>query len=136
MTKDFNFISLIVNGIVRHQQKDNAAQETNMAQMQAATGNNVWNTPSIFMANNFRPALGRSFLHVVDLHLLLSVLPKSERDARIKCDRYGEDKVPDLLGIAPKTVNVMEVIMDRYDARVGRWAAFRIERGLELNNTV
>jgi hypothetical protein len=89
------------------------------------------------MANIFRPALGRSFLHFIDLHLLLSILPKSERDARIKYKQEGEDRIaPSLLGITPELVNVLEIIADRHSSRIGRWAAFRIERGLELNNAL
>ena len=77
---------------------------------------------SIFSSNTVRPALGRSFPYYVDLHLLLSSLPKTAKDAQAL---YRSSH---LLGRTNKseTVNVLEVAADRYGDMFGRWASFSI----------
>jgi hypothetical protein len=91
-----------------------------------------WGFPSIFMDNTIRPALGKTFTYFLDLHVLLSVLPKTRRDVELlyssqtSFDRRNNILKPDL-------VNILEVVSDRYDGRVGKWASFVIEGGVRLS---
>jgi hypothetical protein len=79
--------------------------------------------PSIFAASTARPALGKPITYSIDLHLLLSVLPKRRRDSEIV---YGGK-----MGRA-ELANTVEVLSDRWDGRFGRWAAFVMGNGVEL----
>jgi hypothetical protein len=79
--------------------------------------------PSIFAASTARPALGKPLTYCVDLHLFLSELPKRRRDSEIV---YGGK-----MGRA-ELVAIMEVLGDRWEGRLGRWAAFVMENGVEL----
>jgi hypothetical protein len=87
-----------------------------------------WNYPSIFMSNTIRPALGQSFTHTLDFHMLLSSLPRRDVDARIL---YGGQNRG---GNGPKAdmANMIEVLGDRYGNREGQYAAFKIEKDVGL----
>jgi hypothetical protein len=126
LTRTFNLTTLIINGVImpRIRQAPTEAQNPMAKETEPS--------PSIFMANSAWPALGRSFVHYLDLHLLLSVLPKSERDARIMYGNAGGDKRSGLPMGSAETVNVIEVLADRYDGRTAQWAAFMIDDGIEL----
>lgn len=65
-------------------------------------------TPSIFSSCSLRPSLGTTFPYYLDLHLLVHRVPK---DGKKKGD-----------------VHVVEVLSDRWEGRVGRWAGFNISR--------
>lgn len=72
-------------------------------------------TPSIFTSCTSRPALGKSFSLAVDLHLLVHRQPRTAEDGRgLHAGRRGGRGA---MGI------VVEVFHDRYDGRVGGWAA-------------
>jgi hypothetical protein len=86
----------------------------------------VLDQPSLFAANMARPALGKPFTYCIDLYLLLSLLPKRKRDSEIV---YGGK-----MGRV-ELVNAVEVLGDRWEGRVGRWAAFALENGVELRAT-
>jgi len=81
--------------------------------------------PSIFASTTARPALGKAFTYRIDLHILLSQLPKRRRDAEIE---FG-GKVG--LGRA-EFVNVIEVLADRWDGRMGSWAPFAMDKDVGL----
>ncbi|RDI84779.1 Alpha-glucosidase [Venturia inaequalis] len=72
---------------------------------------------SIFAGTNARPALGKTFIYQLDLHLLVSSVPKRRRDAEIVVG--GKSGKGELVG-------VIEVLGDRGDERVGMWSVFRI----------
>lgn len=77
---------------------------------------------SIFKANGWKPALGKTFPGFADLHLLLSSLPKGKKDVdamQRQKDRIGNTSRAEL-------VTVAEILTDRWDERVGRWAPFKI----------
>lgn len=77
----------------------------------------------------------------MDLHLFVSRLPKGRRDADIA---YGPAKGQDhgmvwdgAVGGQVQWVNVVEVLTDRYEGRVGQWAAFLVGRdGVGLEGVV
>ncbi|TID24309.1 Alpha-glucosidase [Venturia nashicola] len=74
---------------------------------------------SIFASTSVRPALGKTFAYQLDLHLLVSSLPKRRRDAEVVVGgKSGRAEV----------VGVIEVLGDRVDDRVGMWTAYRIEK--------
>jgi hypothetical protein len=88
-----------------------------------ATAPSFSDQPSIFASTTVRPALGKPFTYHVDLHLLLSQLPKRRRDAEIAFGgKPGRGEF----------VNVIEVLADRLDGRLGMWAAFTIEKSGRL----
>ena len=83
--------------------------------------------PSIFASTTFRPALGKTFASFIDLHLLLSVLPRTKQDARIL---YGAQSNHAFQKV--KFAHVLEVMTDRWDSRMGRWAAFYVDDNMNL----
>lgn len=74
-------------------------------------------SPSAFSSCAVRPALGTTWTHLVDVHLLLHDMPKTGNDAGMI---HGGQKLNGDNGM----VHVVEVLQDRCDGRVGRWAAF------------
>lgn len=79
-------------------------------------------TLSIFASCALRPALGKSFQYLLDLHLLLHRLPISASDAKAVYAAHGSIPKPE-----NKLASVLEVMQDRYSDRVGHWSAFRID---------
>lgn len=78
---------------------------------------------SIFPSMGVRPALGKTFAYQLDLHLLVSSLPKRRGDAEVVVGgRSGRAEV----------VGVIEVLGDRGDERVGMWSAFVIDKNGSL----
>jgi hypothetical protein len=79
-------------------------------------------TPSIFASCALRPALGKTFPYLLDLHLLLHKIPISVRDAKAVYAAHGAIPKPE-----DKLASVLEVMHDRYNDCVGHWSAFRID---------
>jgi hypothetical protein len=79
-------------------------------------------TPSIFASCVLRPALGKSFPYLLDLHLLLHRLPISASDAKAMYAAHGAIPIQE-----HRLASVLEVMHDRYGDRVGHWSAFRID---------
>ena len=77
-------------------------------------------SPSIFSSCAQRPAFGKAFTYALDVHLLVHTVPKTAEDARAVYGgvEHGKEKG----GV--QMVSVMEVLQDRYEGRMGRWAAF------------
>lgn len=73
-------------------------------------------SPSAFASCAARPALGKSWTYLVDVHLLMHRMPKTEKGARAMRDGQRIEGTVEM-------VSVLEVIQDRCDGRVGRWAA-------------
>jgi len=86
--------------------------------------------PSIFASNTARPALGRTFPFLVDVHVFVSCLPKGRRDAAVV---YGGGGGGGRRAEMAEMVNAVEVLTDRFGERVGRWEAFRVgDEGVEV----
>jgi len=79
-----------------------------------------------------RPALGRSFAYLVDLHLLVHKVPLEAEDAKAI---YGT-QAPGRTADQRKLATVLEVLTDRHSSRVGRWAAFRTDAGGKLTGII
>lgn len=74
-------------------------------------------SPSAFSSCSVRPALGKTWTCLVDMHLLVHQMPCSNHDAKVV---YGGTRaVGDV-----KLSNVMECLQDRREGKVGRWTAF------------
>ena len=84
------------------------------------------------MSNSVKPALGRSFSHYIDLHILLSKLPKRKADAQLMYAEAEVDVSRSHLQRQVQTVNVAEIITDRWDGRIGRWCGFTIDDGVVM----
>jgi len=80
-------------------------------------------TPSIFSSCKLKPALGRTFGYMVDVHMLLHRVPLEHEDAQVV---YGTQRPGQMAG-QRKMASVLEVLADRYSSRVGRWAAFQTD---------
>jgi hypothetical protein len=79
-------------------------------------------SPSIFAACTVRPALGRSFEHVLDTHLFV------HRALNKPTSRRRDHNGPKAgLPIEEKAASVVEVLQDRHGGTFGRWAAFTID---------
>ncbi|KAF2200117.1 hypothetical protein GQ43DRAFT_441887 [Delitschia confertaspora ATCC 74209] len=77
---------------------------------------------SIFASNAVHPALYTILPQFLDLHLLVSRLPKRKRDAQAF---YGQIMSRNAAGTGgAEMVSVVEVISDRWDGRVGQWGVF------------
>ena len=77
-------------------------------------------TPSIFASCTLRPALGKTFTYMLDTHMLVHRVLRTAADARAAYKSTGgASRNSDL-------TSVIEVLHDRHDRRLGRWAPFNI----------
>lgn len=78
-------------------------------------------SPSIFSSCALRPALGKTFTYLVDVHVLVHEVPRTAEGARAVYggERQGREEV--------EMGRVFEVLQDRYGGRVGSWAAFSVD---------
>lgn len=74
-------------------------------------------SPSIFISSTPRPALGKTFNYLLDLHLLVHQVPKTAVDAKAIYGGQRSNRDPEM-------GSVVEVLQDRSGGRIGRWAAF------------
>jgi len=80
---------------------------------------------SIFASIIGKPALGRTFAHLVDTSILLLTIPEIRRDAE---RAYGIDRRDaDYL-----SAGVLEVLTDRNGSQAERWAVFHITDGINI----
>jgi len=80
---------------------------------------------SIFASIIGKPALGKTFAHLVDTSILLSTIPETRRDAE---RAYGTDSGdPDY-----SSASVLEVLTDRSGSQAEKWAVFHIKKGMEI----
>ena len=85
------------------------------------TGSTAGDSPSSFSSCTLRPALGKTFTYLLDVHLLLHRVPKTAADARAVYGAQAGAK-----RAHAEMINVLEVAQDRYGGRVGRWAPFAV----------
>lgn len=124
LSQDHDICTLLINNVVAKRSSPNIAHITatsSEAQQYVSEQYHFQDHPSIFASTAIRPVLGKTFTSFVDLHLLLSVLPKTKQDARIL---YGEQSKHIVQKVT--YVYALEVMMDRWNGRVGKWAAFHI----------
>lgn len=79
-------------------------------------------TPSIFSSCTLRPALGKSFAYLLDMHLLLHRVPLTAADA--KSVYAAHSAIPKS---SEKLASVLEVLQHRHSDRVGHWSAFKAD---------
>lgn len=79
-------------------------------------------TPSIFSSCTLRPALGKSFGYLLDMHLLLHRIPLTATDAKSVYAMHSA--IPKS---SQKMASVLEVLQDRHNDRVGHWSAFKAD---------
>lgn len=88
--------------------------------------------PSIFTSNLAYPALGKTFPYFLDVHLLLSRLFSRGGHTHT----YFSSQIPGHKKNQPdmEVVNLIEVLSDRWEGRVGQWGAFRFieSKGVEV----
>lgn len=104
LTRTYSLCTIIMNSTL-----SNSSRKVNFKE----------DSPSAFSSCTARPALGKTWTYLVDMHLLLHGMPKTGKDASAV---YGGQKVD---GPA-EMVNVIEVLHDRCEGRVGRWTAFHV----------
>ncbi|KAK5708000.1 hypothetical protein LTR97_000540 [Elasticomyces elasticus] len=92
LTRTYGLRTLLLNGVTSYSQ---SREET----------------PSIFSSCVLRPALGKSFASLVDLHMLVHAVPRTAADARIVYGGQHEIK----RGAEPEVTEVLEVLQDRYN---------------------
>jgi hypothetical protein len=134
LTRGQNIVSIVLNSVIHNRASDilpTRPEDTN------ETAHTPWlrapqnvldavNHPSIFGSHAFKPALGRSFSHCVDLHILLGKLPKRPHDARLLMSETSQTTN------RLEMIDIAEVILDRWGGRVGLWSGFSIVNGAEL----
>lgn len=79
-------------------------------------------TPSVFSSCTLRPALGKSFAFLLDMHLLLHKVPITAADA--KSVYAAHSAIPKS---SERLASVLEVLQDRHSDRVGHWSAFKAD---------
>lgn len=82
--------------------------------------------PSIFTICKARPALGRSFEHMLDTHLLVH-----RASATTTNQQLGRSQSTTKAG-GSKIVSVAEVLQNRHGGALGRWVAFTADEGGDL----
>lgn len=121
--KSSSFAYLKTNNNNNHNANHNHNHNVNAIPQSTYVPDPLFSTPtfadqvSIFASTSVRPALGKTFAYQLDLHVLVSSLPKRRRDAEVVVGRKS--------GRA-EVVGVIEVLADRGDERAGMWAAFCI----------
>ncbi|KAK0260468.1 hypothetical protein LTS09_004764 [Friedmanniomyces endolithicus] len=85
-------------------------------------------TPSIFSSCALRPALGKTFAYMLDLHLLVHAIPNTAADARRVYGNKHEGKGEQEAGL----VEVIEVLQDRHGSRVDKWTALTLDTSSNL----
>jgi len=130
VTQRHSVCTIIHNTAVTYSNANANANTNNNTNTSNNTSNNNNNnnsttaepTPSIFASCALRPALGKTFPYLLDLHLLLHKLPISTTDAKAVYAAHGAIPKPE-----NKLASVLEVMHDRYSDRVGHWSAFRVD---------
>ena len=116
ITKQHNLCTIVINDIV-------GTKPYNGQRSAYALPEQV----SIFTSVLGKPALGKTFAHLVDTSLLISKIPARKEDARLA---MNEEK--NRQKVAWKSVLVLEVLYDRHGSREGQWSAFDVVNGLDL----
>lgn len=80
---------------------------------------------SMFSSTVGKPALGKSYTHLIDTSVFISEIPRTRRDIEAVDDR-GEGLTSNNGALA------LEVLKDRNVSREGQWCAFEIVAGIEL----
>jgi len=80
---------------------------------------------SIFVSIIGKPALGKTFAHLVDNSILLSTLPETKRDAE---RAYGTDRSD----AEYSSASVLEMLTDRNGSQAEKWAVFHIKGGTDI----
>jgi len=126
LSKSYNLTTLILNSVShnRHRPKTPKSPVHDDNQSAEPLG------PSIFQSNRFRPSMGKIIPHYCDLHLLLSCVPRTDRDAQNLQARQSGKVAVDLN--PPQLVNVVEVWIDVRNGKSGQWAAFTIDQGVKI----
>ena len=136
LTKIHEIAAILINNVVSnkssvfsmHRLQSTAPESTPWIDT-GAGGLAAADCPSIFASNMDRPALGKTFGSLLDLHVMTSMLPETRADAQIL---YGDEGAAGL--VRTNAGNVLEVLSDRYDSRVGRWNPFKVELGIILHD--
>jgi hypothetical protein len=141
LTRQYNITSVVLNSVIQNRasnplksKDEDEVIPTSTPWMQESKDIfHLSNHPSIFISNSVKPALGRSFSHYIDIHILLSRLPRRRLDARLVYAGTGVGPPRNDIPPQAEMVNVAEVIIDRWDGRIGRWCGFTIDDGIVLN---
>ena len=80
---------------------------------------------SIFASIIGKPALGKTFAHLVDTSILLSTIPETRNDAE---RAYGTDRSD----ADYSSAGVLEVLKDRNGSQAEHWAVFHIKDGTNI----
>lgn len=110
LTNTHNLCTLLINGTTTYSQSKEG-------------------TPSIFSSCTLRPALGKTFTFLLDVHLLVHDVPKAAADAKVLYGGHRSDREAEM-------ETVVEVLQDRTEGRLGRWAAFSVEADGRLRKLV
>ena len=141
LIREHNIAAIFINSVINSQSGSNI---TSMIEQTTVPASTSWTQdpqdaihtttyPSIFMSNTLKPALGRSFSHYVDIHILLSSIPKRKVDAQLFYAGVEIGKPRSHAQRKPELVTVAEIITDRWHDRIQRWAAFVITDGITIN---
>ncbi|CAI6333176.1 unnamed protein product [Periconia digitata] len=87
--------------------------------------------PSIFSSNALLPALPNILVPFLDLHILVSRLPRRKADAKaLYVVQGGEEKAVWGRGVrggrGPEMVGVVEILADRWGGRTGGWGVMEL----------
>jgi len=125
LARSHNLLSLVVNsGITRH--PPTLASGSRPDGPDATSFLQNYFTFSAFKACTTYPALGKTFPFLVDMHMLVSRLPKRKRDASAYCESTEQTgNVHASKSREVEMVHMVEVLSDGWDDRVGRLAAFQ-----------
>ncbi len=81
-------------------------------------------------------AAGKTFPYFLDLHLFVSTWPGGRDEEELGGDGRGMTQnkgFPGVLTVAEtENVHVIEVLVDVFDGRLGRWAPFLVEGGCKM----
>jgi hypothetical protein len=125
LARSHNLLSLVVNsGIMR--QPPTLAPGSRPDGPDATSFLQNYFSSSAFEACTTYPALGKTFPFLVDMHMLVSRLPKGKRDASAYYESTEQTgNVHASKSREVEMVHMVEVLSDGWDDRAGRLAAFQ-----------
>ena len=124
LTTTYNICTLMLNAAVGLAPTTTITPHSNYYKRPLPADSNA----SIFSSTSGKPALGKTYAHLIDTSIFLSRIPRTKEDAQLAFGgggSGGEGKKWDSVGI-------FEVLQDRYGTREGRWTTFEMGAGVEI----
>ena len=118
LTTTYRICTLMINAAVGLTPATIAPKNPNLYKRRPIDDN-----ASIFSSVPGKPALGKTYAHLIDTSIFLSKIPKTKTDAEVASGSSGGDVD------RWESIGIFEVLRDRHGVREGLWVTFEIGGG-------